>query len=288
MTNTPSRIPSILERHSEEILEHWLRTQAPLATSRSSMTTEEQLRSEGRQFLATLRDGVAAGADPERLDDDRWIPLIKLLQHVARKRLQEGFPMRETAAFVSEFKEPLFDRLSEEIESPEELTDEMTRTSKILDLLALRIAEVYLDHRGRIIERQREELLELSTPVVRIWEGILALPLIGTLDSARTQVIMENLLDSIVQYSADIAILDITGVPTVDTQVAQNLMKTVAAARLMGTRCIVSGIRPQIAQTIVQLGLSLENIETRSSFSDAIALAFRSKGWTVRQSEPRP
>lgn len=186
--------------------------------------------------------------------------------------------------FVSMFKEPLIINVSTELDADKErLAQELALANRVLDRLSLRIAEVYLEHREKIIESQRRDLLELSTPVVKLWDGIVALPLIGTLDSARTQVIMESLLAAIVANNATVAILDITGVPTVDTLVAQNLMKTVAAARLMGTQCIVSGVRPQIAQTIVQLGVSLDQIETRSSLASALAFALDRNGWKLER-----
>src|SRR5712672_2313957 len=144
---------------------------------------------------------------------------------------------------------------------------------------------MYQKSREEVISRQQQELLELSTPVVSLWKDILALPLIGTLDSSRTQVVMESLLQKIVESGADIAIIDITGVPTVDTLVAQHLIKTVAAARLMGADCIISGIRPQIAQTIVHLGLEL-GVVSKATMADAFALSLRRLGKTVVDCAP--
>jgi rsbT co-antagonist protein RsbR len=153
----------------------------------------------------------------------------------------------------------------------------------MLDGLALATTESYQRAREDVIKRQQQELLELSTPVVKLWDGVLALPLIGTLDSARTQVVMESLLERIVATSSSIAIIDITGVPTVDTLVAQHLLKTVAAARLMGADCIISGIRPQIAQTIVHLGVDLGDVATKATMADAVALALERHGFAVVQ-----
>jgi rsbT co-antagonist protein RsbR len=188
----------------------------------------------------------------------------------------QGFSPSETATFVFSLKQPLFDRLSQDRGSAsDELAGDFLTCTMLLDKLGLYTTEVYQRNREGIIQRQQQELMELSTPVVKLWDGVLALPLIGTLDSARTQVVMENLLQSIVNTGAAIAIIDITGVPTVDTLVAQHLLKTVAAARLMGAECIISGIRPQIAQTIVHLGVELADVVTKATLADAFALALQ-------------
>lgn len=147
--------------------------------------------------------------------------------------------------------------------------------------------EVFQKSREETIQRQQQEMLELSTPVVKLWDGILALPLIGTLDSARTQIVMESLLAKIVETGCEVAILDITGVLTVDTLVAQHLLKTVAAARLMGADCIISGIRPQIAQTIVHLGVDLSTVVTKATMAEAFQVALRRQGTTLVRSAGR-
>jgi rsbT co-antagonist protein RsbR len=197
------------------------------------------------------------------------------LAGVSRSRALQGFSPSETATFVLSLKQPVFTRLRKQISSANELAESMWATTLILDKLALYTTEVFQKSREEVISRQQQELLELSTPVVELWTGILALPLIGTLDSARTQVVMESLLQAIVRTGASIAIIDITGVPTVDTLVAQHLLKTVAAARLMGADCIISGIRPQIAQTIVHLGVDLSEVSTKATLADAFTLALR-------------
>jgi rsbT co-antagonist protein RsbR len=183
-------------------------------------------------------------------------------------------------------KQPLFTRLRAEYKADAEgLAQEIWRATSLLDKLGLFTTEAFQRTREEVISRQQAELLELSTPVVSLWEGILAVPLIGTLDSERTQVVMENLLERIVQSGAAIAIIDITGVPTVDTLVAQHLMKTVGAARLMGAECIISGIRPQIAQTIIHLGVDLGNVVTKASLAAAFQVALDRIGASiVRQS----
>jgi len=200
----------------------------------------------------------------------------QLLQELSQSRALQGFSSSETAMFIFSLKQPLFSRLSEDRgDDPEALSIDLWSCTTLLDKLGLFTTEVYQRSREGIIQRQQQELLELTTPVVKLWDGILALPLVGTLDSARTQVVMENLLERIVDTGAAIAIIDITGVPVVDTLVAQHLLKTVAAARLMGAECIVSGIRPQIAQTIVHLGIELTDILTKATLADAFALALR-------------
>ena len=180
------------------------------------------------------------------------------------------------ARFIFALKQPLFARIRKEFANdPKALGDETWSASMLVDTLGLYTMDSYLKVREEMIRRQQEEMLELSTPVVKLWDGILALPLIGTLDSARTQVVMETLLQKVVQTGCEVAIIDITGVPMVDTLVAQHLLKTVTAARLMGTECIISGIRPQIAQTIVHLGVDLSMVITKSSLADAFEIALQ-------------
>jgi rsbT co-antagonist protein RsbR len=196
----------------------------------------------------------------------------------------QGFSPSETASFVFSLKKPLFDRLRREFSKDADALAELTWTAtQLLDNLGLYTTEVYQKSREEVIARQQQEMLELSTPVVKLWEGILALPMIGTLDSARTQIVMESLLQRIVETGSSIAIIDITGVPTVDTLTAQHLLKTVTAARLMGAECIISGIRPQIAQTIVHLGVDLGDVTTKASLADAFAIALERTGRAVRR-----
>src|SRR5262249_53727104 len=211
-----------------------------------------------------------------------WEAVREQLGEVSRDRSREGYSPSETATFVFSLKRPLFAVLRRElIREPEALAQETWAATELLDKLGLYTTEVYQKSREEVIQRQQAEMMELSTPVVKLWNGILALPIIGTLDSARTQVVMENLLQRIVETGAGLAILDVTGVPTVDTLVAQHLIKTVTAARLMGADCIVSGIRPAIAQTIVHLGVDLTGIVTKATLADAFALALAKSGLTV-------
>jgi len=208
-----------------------------------------------------------------------------MLGDLSLDRTKQGYTPAETAAFVFSMKQPLFASMRQEITDLEELATETLLASKLIDSLGLYTTEVHVKSREEIILRQQAEMMELSTPVVRLWEGVLALPLIGTLDSERTQTVMESLLQKIVDTGAGTAIIDITGVPVVDTLVAQHLLKTVAAARLMGADCIISGIRPQIAQTIVHLGVELGDVITKASMSDAFALALKRNGFTVVRQE---
>jgi rsbT co-antagonist protein RsbR len=217
-----------------------------------------------------------------------WSNVREFLSEAARTRGRQGFTSAETATFILSLKLPIFARLRQEYDGDAAaLAAETWTATDLLDKLALLTMEGYQKSREEVIARQQQELLELSTPVVKLWDGILALPLIGTLDSARTQVVMENLLQQIVQTGAGIAIIDITGVPTVDTLVAQHLLKTIAAARLMGADCIVSGVRPQIAQTIVHLGVELGDVVTKATLADAFRLALRRTGQTVVRMEAR-
>ena len=234
-----------------------------------------------RNFLNVFIDTLTRA---DTLDGNRpeWEPVRVFLAEISAHRARQGFTPAETATFVFSLKQPLYARLREEFsDQPAELADTSWSVNMLLDALGIYTTEVFQRSREAIILRQQEELLELSTPVVQLWEGILALPLIGTLDSARTQVVMESLLEKIVETGAAIAIIDITGVPTVDTLVAQHLLKTVAAPRLMGGDCIISGIRPQIAQTIVHLGVDLTNVTTKSTLADAFIIALQRSGSSI-------
>jgi rsbT co-antagonist protein RsbR len=217
-----------------------------------------------------------------------WSSVRDLLAEFSRSRAVQGFSPSQTATFVFSLKESLFTLLRDEIKDDVgKLGEEMWTATTLIDKLGLFTTEVFQQNREGIIKRQGQELLELSTPVVQLWDKILALPLIGTLDSERTQTVMENLVNEIVRSGAEIAIIDITGVPTVDTLVAQHLIKTVSAARLMGADCIISGIRPQIAQTIVHLGLQLDVI-SKATMADAFALALKRTGQVVGRAPIKP
>ncbi|HZP47571.1 MAG TPA: STAS domain-containing protein [Vicinamibacterales bacterium] len=265
------------------ILADWLSLQIGGAASRRDLIGEPELKQQCADLLAALRN---AAAESDRFDAGSrvWQPVRDVLAHVTESRARHGFSPSETATFVFSLKQPLFAVLQRRIADREALAREVWTMTALLDQLGLFTTEVHQKSRDSVIRRQQQEMLELSTPVVTLWNGILALPLIGTLDSARTQVVMESLLQRIVDSGASIAILDITGVPTVDTLVAQHLLKTVAAARLMGADCIISGIRPQIAQTIVHLGVDLNTVTTKATLADAFAIALRRAGLSVTKS----
>jgi rsbT co-antagonist protein RsbR len=266
---------AVLGESQKELLAEWIQAQLAASTLRSVLMKENELREQSRELLALLQPAVQSG-DLEGIDGPEWTPLREFLTRVSRSRVQQGFTASATATFVFSLKEPLFARLrTASAKDAEALGAEMWIATTLLDRLGLYTVEGFLKTREEVIQRQQREMMELSTPVVQLWDDILALPLIGTLDSERTQVVMESLLQKIVETGASIAIIDITGVPTVDTLVAQHLLKTVAAARLMGADCIISGIRPQIAQTIVHLGVNLSDVTTKASLADAFAIALK-------------
>jgi rsbT co-antagonist protein RsbR len=280
-----SRIPEIVQKHEQDLLTQWVRAQANGDARRGDLIKEAEVREQSREFLALFRDAV--GRNGSDVQSAAWEPVRDVLKNVSESRTQQGFSPTEVATFVFSFKQPLFARLRAELgQDPQALADETWTATALLDKLGLYTTEVFQRVREDVIGRQQQEMMELSTPVVKLWDGILALPMIGTLDSGRTQVVMESLLNRIVETGAEIAILDITGVPTVDTLVAQHLIKTVTAARLMGADCIISGIRPQIAQTIVHLGVDLKDIITKATLADAFAVALKRRGMRVVRSQP--
>ncbi|CAD6562641.1 STAS domain-containing protein [Paraburkholderia sabiae] len=270
----------VLTRHRDTLLADWLNQHLSIALRRG-LTTEAEMNDQFRNFLNVFSETLAK-ADTLDASRPEWEAVRAFLADMSAHRARQGFTPVETATFVFSLKQPVYARLRDEFDSnPQELAEVSWTLNLLLDSLGLFTTEVFQRSREAIIARQQEELLELSTPVVQLWEGILALPLIGTLDSARTQVVMESLLQKIVETGAAISIIDITGVPTVDTLVAQHLLKTVAAARLMGADCIISGIRPQIAQTIVHLGVDLTNVITKSTLADAFIVALQKSGSSI-------
>ena len=276
-----STLVEVFDRHEKDLLSTWMELQLRSASSRRDLINDAELREQSSQFLRLVRE-AATGGGIDNLESPAWAPVRELLSTVSQARARLGFTPSETATFVLSLKEPVFSRLGQELRGDAgALADEVWRATVLFDSLALITTEAHQKTRERLIAEQQREMLELSTPVVQLWDGVLGLPLIGTLDSARTQVVMENLLQEIVREGAAIAIIDITGVPTVDTLVAQHLLKTVAAARLMGADCIISGIRPQIAQTIVHLGLDLTTVATKATLADAFALALQRVGLGV-------
>jgi rsbT co-antagonist protein RsbR len=280
MANKASRLAGILKSDEQDVLKEWISQQLAATGRRLSAAEEAGLKTMSKEFLSAFTE-AAQGDSLSNPESPRSREIREFLSTLSASRAREGFTPIETATFVFSLKEPLFKRFREMISDPKELADEMRSTTVVLDQLGLFTTEAHQKTREEIISRQQQELLELSTPVVRLWENVLALPLIGTLDSARTQVVMQNLLQAIVDTRSDIAIIDITGVPTVDTLVAQHLLKTVAAARLMGADCIISGIRPQIAQTIIHLGVDLSEVITKATMADAFQVAMQRSGLAI-------
>jgi rsbT co-antagonist protein RsbR len=279
MANNNTVIAALIETHRQALLNSWLAAQRRAGRLRDG-AVETAASELGRQFLDHLRHGMTT-TQTDDVTGPEWAPMRELLEDFSRSRVEQGFSPSDTAIFVFSAKEPLFDLLRREVGGDaDEIASQIWTVTRVLDRLGLYTVECYVRSREEMIGRQQQELLELSTPVVELWDGILALPLIGTLDSARTQIVMESLLERIVTSGAEIAIIDITGVPTVDTLVAQHLIKTISAARLMGADCILSGIRPQIAQTIVHLGLEL-NVVSKATMADALGLALRRTGKTI-------
>ena len=274
-------LPDLLGRKEAEILATWIAEPSMAKALQKSGLRQEALQEQNSSFLGALRDAAMSGLE-EDVKAPGWARTRDILTDISKDLSRRGLTPTEVAIYVFSLKQPLFRMLQEATaKSPELFQDEVWATTQVLDRLGLFTTEVALKSREEMIERQQAEMLELSTPVVKLWDGVLALPLIGTLDSERTQVVMENLLQEIVRTGAGIAIIDITGVPTVDTLVAQHVLKTVAAARLMGAECIISGIRPQIASTIVHLGVDLGDVTTKATLADAFAIALKRLQLTI-------
>jgi rsbT co-antagonist protein RsbR len=281
MNNKAKGLPEVLANHEADLLADWIKEQSSGSPRRAGSVKDAELRDQSKEFLGLLRAAVREG-HAQDIQGPGWGGVREMLVNLSRSRGLQGFSPSETASFVFSLKRPLFSRLRREFAGDADALAEATwSATELLDSLGLYTTEVHQKAREEVIARQQQEMLELSTPVVKLWEGILALPMIGTLDSARTQVVMEALLQRIVETGSGIAIIDITGVPTVDTLTAQHLLKTVTAARLMGADCIISGIRPQIAQTIVHLGVDLGAVITKATMADAFALALRRLGLAV-------
>jgi rsbT co-antagonist protein RsbR len=275
MEIVPSPTHLVLKKFRAEILDDWTNDLAGNLKN-DRRISDSELSGQLQEFLTLFEAAIASGND---IENAPWTPVRDFLDSISRSRALQGFTSDETASFIFSFKKPLFERLRKElVKDPQALADETWRASELLDKLGLYTTKSFQKSREDIISRQQEELLELSTPVVKLWDGVLALPMIGTLDSARTQVVMETLLQRIVETGSEIAIIDITGVPTVDTLTAQHLLKTVTAIRMMGADCIISGIRPQIAQTIVHLGIDLQGVTTKATLADALALSLKRLG----------
>jgi rsbT co-antagonist protein RsbR len=273
-----STLGTLIVEHEEGICADWIRELSE-ASRRSDLMQGAELRAQCEHLLKLTAAALTSG--DASIQGSKWQPVRDMLADVSRSRAIQGFSPVETATFVFSLKKPLFTLVRRKYkDQPESLASLTWTLSELLDNLGLYTTDIYQKSREEVIKRQQEDLLELSTPVVKLWEGVLALPIIGTLDSARTQVVMESLLTAIVQTNSRVAIIDITGVPTVDTVVAQHLLKTVTAARLMGADCIISGVRPQIAQTIVHLGINLTDVTTKATLSAAFNVALQRLGVT--------
>jgi rsbT co-antagonist protein RsbR len=270
----PSEIAQILQRKKNQIIGTWTKHLLADANSRGDVISNEELYSRSEELIDSLLLGIAKG-DYENLTSPSLEPVIKLLTHISAERVRQGYTPRETGIFIISLKEAVIKALNEELaDDPVMLYQETIKISRLMDNLTITSFETFIKGREEVIQRQTDEISEISTPVIRIWDKILALPIIGTLDSSRTQIVMESLLQEIVESESEIAILDISGVPTVDSQVARHLIKTVNATRLMGAECIISGIRPEIAQTMVHLGIDLSGIVTKSTLAGALQFSF--------------
>lgn len=281
-TLTARILDALHEDRREALVQDWVSE----AKSRNA-ALPGSAAADGAEIAAALAVGLRGGASMQSLDDAAWAPLRALLSDLSRSGAAQGQTAGETSVFVLALKKPLLQSLQQSSAGDiGELGAWFWDVTKLVDAMAQLTVNTFQRAREDIITRQQEELLELSTPVVKLWDGILAVPMIGTLDSNRTQVVMETLLQAIVDTGSELAIIDITGVPTVDTLVAQHLLKTVTAIRLMGAECIISGIRPQIAQTIVHLGIDLQDITTKATLADALRVAMQRNGWRVAKQQP--
>jgi rsbT co-antagonist protein RsbR len=263
----------VLQKRKKNILESWMKFQLTDEGLREDLMSNEELRSQSDELLSTFVTNLS----DQTIDDPKsasFAPVIDILNSISIARAKKGFSSFETGNFVFSLKDALFETLEQDIKDPNELYMQSIKIGKLIDTFAVSTFEIFIKGREDVILRQTDEISEISTPVIQVWDGIVALPIIGTLDSARTQIVMENLLQKIVETGSGIAILDISGVPAVDSLVAQHLIKTVSATRLMGAECIISGIRPEIAQTVVHLGIDLSNIITKASLASALKTAF--------------
>ena len=270
---------STIQENRDLILQEWL--QGIRAGSRKRNLIDQEVEHQVSEILSLIAS-PPSGAAFEDFNTSAWQPAKDLLANLSQSGASLGFTPAEVANIIFSLKPPLF-KLIRTLwgARADELFLQISTVDRFVDSLSLYTTDSYIQSRNQVIARQQQEMLELSTPVVTLWEGIVALPLIGTLDSGRTQIVMESLLQAIVQTNSRFAIIDITGVPTVDTLVAQHLLKTITAARLMGAECILSGIRPQIAQTIVHLGIDLSDVITKARLADALKLALERSGRAV-------
>jgi rsbT co-antagonist protein RsbR len=263
-----------LQKNKKQVLESWMNNQLEDQTLREDLMSNDDLRKQSDELLNAFLKALS-GDNLDNIQAKEFEPVTDIFNEISISRARQGFTPRETGLFVLSLKQALAQLLEKEFsEDPKVLYDSVAILHKLLDDLSIVTFEAFIKGREEVILRQTDEMSEISTPVIRVWDGVVALPIIGTLDSMRTQIVMENLLQEIVTTGSSIAILDISGVPAVDSLVAQHLLKTVSATRLMGAECIISGIRPEIAQTIVHLGIDLSHIKTKASLASALKLAF--------------
>lgn len=281
-------IPQVFRAQKDQILERWMKNQLNDVMLREDLMTNQELREQSQELI----DAIVSNLTPESLENPEssvFDPVTEILAGISITRARQGYSPKETGLYVISLKEALLQTLQIEIkDDPSTLYTESMKVNKLVDSFSMLTFETFIRGREEVIQRQNTEMEEISTPVIRVWDGILALPIIGTLDSSRTQVVMENLLEAIVETGSSIAILDISGVPAVDSLVAQHLMKTVAATRLMGAECVISGIRPEIAQTIVHLGIDLSTIITKASLANALKYSFQTLKLEVRKQTIKP
>lgn len=272
-----------LRQKKKQVLTLWMKNQLGDGNLRDDLMSNDELRTQSEEVLDLLFSGMSDD-DLTSIDEPAMGPLLDLLSGISKSRARQGFTPRETAMYIFSLKDALLEMLQHERNNDaKRLLKETLQISKLIDTLGIVTFETFIQGREEVIMRQNDEMADMTTPVVQIWDGILAMPLIGTLDSSRALVVMENLLQEIVRTGSGLAILDISGVPTVDSMVAQHLIKTVNATRLMGAECIISGIRPEIAQTIVHLGIDLSHVVTKSTLASALKHAFTSMKLEVRK-----
>jgi len=263
-----------LQKRKKQILEDWMNLQLADVSLREDLMSNEELREQSSELIDALLKAIN-DKNISAIESSDFETVYEILSGISISRARQGFSPRETGIYIFSLKEALLKNLQYEYPNdPKAMVEILLKVNKLMDNLGVITFETFIKGREEIILRQTDEISEISTPVIQVWDGILALPIIGTLDSARTQVVMENLLQVIVESGSTIAILDISGVPAVDSLVAQHLIKTVAATRLMGAECIISGIRPEIAQTVVHLGIDLSNIVTKATLANALKHAF--------------
>jgi rsbT co-antagonist protein RsbR len=268
----------VLEREKSSLVDNWV-------LAASGPHAPAKVRSEAAEIFSAFLPGIQS-TDAQNSGSAAWQPVKSALERLSASRAAQGSTAGSTSAFVLALKQPIFEALQRELATDSQaLVDSIASISLYVDALAQWTVDAYQRTREQLITRQQAELLELSTPVIKLWDGVLAVPMIGTLDSSRTQLVMETLLQRIVETESSLAIIDITGVPTVDTLVAQHLLKTVTAIRLMGADCIICGIRPQIAQTIVHLGIDLNSVTTKATLADALALAMKRNGYVFTKTK---